>query len=66
MPRRKRGKKRRANASGNADMIAKIATGEIEDIATEYGKNTAAGAHGRTPPTHWEPRSHKSVNHPHW
>jgi hypothetical protein len=31
-------------------MIAKIATGEIDDITTEDGKNAAAvvlGAHGR-------------------
>jgi hypothetical protein len=39
-----KGEKRPADASGNA---AKIATGEIEDIATEYGKNTAAVALGR-------------------
>ena len=36
-----------ADAIGNAIMIAKIATGEIEDITTEDGKNAAAGAHGR-------------------
>src|SRR6187399_1037917 len=28
-------------------MIAKIVTGEIEDIATDYGKNAAAVALGR-------------------
>jgi hypothetical protein len=28
-------------------MIAKIATGEIEDITSEDDKNTDAGAHGR-------------------
>ena len=44
MPRGPKGEKRPADASGNA---AKIATGEIEDIATEYGKNTAAVALGR-------------------
>ena len=32
---------------GNAVMIAKIATGEIEDITTEDGKNAAAVALGR-------------------
>ena len=47
MPRGQRGEKRRADPSGNAVMIAKIATGEIEDIATEYGKKRGAGANGR-------------------
>ena len=36
-----------ADAIGNAVMIAKIATGEIEDITTEDGKNAAAVALGR-------------------
>jgi hypothetical protein len=40
-------KKRPADAIGNAVMIAKIATGEIEDITTEDGKNAAAVALGR-------------------
>jgi len=35
------------DAIGNAIMIAKIATGEIEDITTEDGKNAAAVALGR-------------------
>jgi hypothetical protein len=47
MPRGPKGEKRPADAIGNAGMIAKIATGEIEDITTEDGKNAAAGAHGR-------------------
>jgi hypothetical protein len=47
MPRGPRGEKRPADAIGNAVMIAKIATGEIEDITTEDGKNDAAVAHGR-------------------
>jgi hypothetical protein len=47
MPRGPKGEKRPADAIGNAVMIAKIATGEIEDITTEDGKNAAAGAHGR-------------------
>ena len=34
-------------AIGNAVMIARIATGEIEDITTEDGKNAAAVALGR-------------------
>ena len=47
MPRRPEGEKRPADAIGNAVMIAKIATGEIEDITTEDGKNAAAVALGR-------------------
>jgi hypothetical protein len=47
MPRGPKGEKRPADAIGNAIMIAKIATGEIEDIATEDGKNAAAVALGR-------------------
>ncbi len=47
MPRDQKGEKQRANAIRNAVMIAKIATGEIEDINTEDGKNAAAVALGR-------------------
>ncbi len=47
MPRGPKGEKRPADAIGNAIMIAKIATGEIEDITTEDGKNAAAMALGR-------------------
>jgi hypothetical protein len=47
MPRSPKGEKRPADAIGNAVMIAKIATGEIEDITTEDGKNAAAVALGR-------------------
>jgi hypothetical protein len=47
MPRGPKGEKRPAHAIGNAVMIARIATGEIEDIATEDGKNAAAVALGR-------------------
>ena len=46
MPRGPKGEKRPADA-GNAIMIAKIATGEIEDVTTEDGKNAAAVALGR-------------------
>jgi len=35
MPRGPKGEKRPADAIGNAIMIAKIATGEIEDITTD-------------------------------
>ena len=38
MPRGPKGEKRPADAIGNAVMIAKIATGEIEDITTDDGK----------------------------
>ena len=47
MPRGPKGEKRPADAIGNAVMIAKIATGEIEDMTTEDGKNAAAVALGR-------------------
>jgi hypothetical protein len=47
MPRGPRGERRPADAIGAAVMIAKIATGEIEDITTEDGKNAAAVALGR-------------------
>lgn len=47
MPRGPKGEKRPADAIGNAVMIAKIATGEIDDITTEDGKNAAAVALGR-------------------
>lgn len=47
MPRGPKGEKRPADAIGNAVMIAKIATSEIDDITTEDGKNAAAVALGR-------------------
>jgi hypothetical protein len=47
MPRGPKGERCPADAIGNAVMIAKIATGEIEDITTEDGKNAAAVALGR-------------------
>lgn len=47
MSRGPKGEKRPADAIGNAIMIAKIATGEIEDMTTEDGKNAAAVALGR-------------------
>lgn len=47
MPRGPKGEKRPADAIGNAIMVAKIATGEIEDMTTEDGKNAAAVALGR-------------------
>jgi hypothetical protein len=47
MPRGSKGKKRPADVNQRAVMIAKIATGEIEDVTMEYGKNAAAVALGR-------------------
>jgi hypothetical protein len=47
MPRGPKGEKRPADAIGNAVMIGRIATGEIEDVTTEDGKNAAAVALGR-------------------
>jgi hypothetical protein len=47
MPSGPKGEKRPVGAVGNAIVIAKIATGEIEDITTEDGKNAAAVALGR-------------------
>jgi hypothetical protein len=47
MPRGPQGQRRKADVVGNAVMIAKIATGELEDVTTEDGKNAAAVALGR-------------------
>ena len=47
MPRGPKGEKRPADNIGNAVMIAKIATGEIDDLTTDDGKNAAAVALGR-------------------
>ena len=47
MPRGPKGEKRPANAIGNAVMIGRIATGEIDDLTTDDGKNAAAVALGR-------------------
>lgn len=42
-----KGEKRPADVNARAVMIAKIATGEIEDKVTEDGKNAAAVELGR-------------------
>lgn len=42
-----KGERRPADVNARAVMIAKIATGEIEDMTTEDGKNAAAVALGR-------------------
>ena len=47
MPRGPKGEKRPADNIGKAVMIAKIATGEIDDLTTDDGKNAAAVALGR-------------------
>jgi hypothetical protein len=47
MPRGPKGEKRPGDVIGAAVMIGRIATGEIEDITTEDGKNAAAVALGR-------------------
>ena len=47
MPRGPKGEKRPADVIGAAVMVGKVATGEIEDITTEDGKNAAAVALGR-------------------
>jgi hypothetical protein len=49
MPRGPKGEKRRADAIGNAVMIAKIATGEISESTSppDDGKDPAAVALGR-------------------
>ena len=47
MPVGPKGQKRPADVNARAVMIAKIATGEIEDVTTEDGKNAAAVALGR-------------------
>jgi hypothetical protein len=47
MPRGPKGEKRQADVIGNAIHVMRIATGQIEDTATNDGKNSAAVAHGR-------------------
>jgi hypothetical protein len=47
MPRGPKGEKRPADVIGNAIMIGRIATGEIDDLTTHDGKNAAAVALGR-------------------
>ena len=42
-----KGEKRPADANQRAVMVARIATGEIEDMTTDDGKNAAVVAAGR-------------------
>lgn len=47
MPKGPNGEKRPADAVGLAVLIAKIATGEVEDVAADDGKDPAAKAMGK-------------------
>ena len=47
MPRGPKGEKRPADVNARAVMVARIATGEIEDKMTDDGKNAAPVAFGR-------------------
>jgi hypothetical protein len=47
MPRGPKGEKRPGDVIGAAVMVGRIATGEIDDLTTEDGKNAAAVALGR-------------------
>src|ERR1700730_2294333 len=44
MPRGPKGEKRPADVIGAAVMVGRIATGELDDLTTEDGKNAAAVA----------------------
>ena len=57
MPRGPKGERRPADAIGNAIMIGRIATGEIEDLTTNGRpecRRRGAGAHGRQGAGGWE------------
>lgn len=47
MPTGPRGQKRKADVVGNAVLIARIATGEAEDMPEDDGKDPAAKALGK-------------------
>ena len=47
MPKGPKGEKRPADVIGTAVKVARIATGEIEDVSPDDGKNKAAQALGR-------------------
>ncbi len=47
MPKGPKGEKRPADVVGAAVMVAKIATGEVEDTVEDDGKDLAAKARGR-------------------
>ena len=46
MPKRPNGEKRPADAIGLAVMVCRIATGEVEDVPADDGKDKAAQALG--------------------
>jgi hypothetical protein len=47
MPRGPKGEKRPGDVIGAAVMVGRIATGEIDDLTNDEGKNAAAVALGR-------------------
>ncbi len=47
MPRGPKGERRPADVNARAVIVGKIATGEIEDVTTDDGKNAAAVTLGR-------------------
>jgi hypothetical protein len=47
MPKGPKGEKRPADVIGNAVLIGRIATGEVEDAAPDDGKDKGAQAMGR-------------------
>jgi hypothetical protein len=47
MPRGPKGERRPADVIGNAVLVMQIATGEVEDIAPDDGKDPAAKALGK-------------------
>lgn len=47
MPRGPKGERRPADVNARAVLIGKIATGEVEDVTADDGKNAAAVALGR-------------------
>lgn len=47
MPKGPKGEKRPADVIGAAVMVAKIATGEVEEVAEDLGKDSAAATLGR-------------------
>lgn len=47
MPKGPKGEKRPADVIGNAVLIGRIATGEVEDTPSDDGKDKAAQALGR-------------------
>ena len=59
MPTGPKGERRPADVNARAVIIGKIATGEIEDVTTDDGKNAAARRRAR--PYGWEGKSEGAV-----